>query len=183
MTVSIKIGRRVPKSFFRRGVHKLAGLISFQENIWIIIKQSLNLARKKCTQANNGMKFIIVRDEEMEDLFYKIEWMVVTIQGSKAQEQEEYEQSMKLYTGLGKIFKKEFPKEESDKLKSMFKTKLLSEKQLTEAYKAGYGSMGDNNIANKLLEMGIMTHIELIDDVDVRVSEFSPVIDKDTDSV
>ena len=63
--------------------------------------------------------------------------------------------------------KKEIPVD--DALKTFFKTKILSPAQVEHAYKAEFGSISDNNIANKLLEMGIVTHIEWIQDFDTRV--------------
>jgi len=44
MTVLVHIGRRVPRNWFKRAGRTAAGFISFQENIWIIIKQAMNLA-------------------------------------------------------------------------------------------------------------------------------------------
>jgi len=53
-------------------------------------------------------------------------------------------------------------------MKKHFKTRVLSQMKIDDAYKKGYGAMEDNNIANKLLEMGILTHIEWIKDFDTR---------------
>jgi len=145
---------------------KLVGLISFQENIWIIIKQSLNLAKKKCNNSTTGMKFIMSRDDENEDMFNKIEWIIINIQGTKAQEEEEYNDSLKLYNPLTKIFKADIPKDAN--FRKALNTKLLTPLQLNDAYKQGYGCIGNNNLANKLLEMGILTHIEMIDDYNIR---------------
>jgi hypothetical protein len=173
MTVTIKVGRRLPKSFMRRSFHKLGGLLSFQENIWLIIKQSLNLAKKKASASSNttGIKFLMNYDYEEEDMFYKIEWILITIQGTRKQEQEEYDEAMKLYGPLGKVFKKEIPKD--DNMMKHFKTKFLSPLDIEDAYKKGYGDIGDGSIANKLLEMGIITHIKIIDDYNIRDTDYS----------
>jgi len=143
-------------------VEKSKGFISFQENLWLIINQSLNLAKKQANKAGTLDAFVITREDENEDMHYKIEWVKVIIKGTPEQEKEEYEDSMKLYKNLDKIFKKDM--EIDDAMKKHFKTKLLSSVKVEEAYKKGYGAIGNNNLANKILEMGILTHIDLIED-------------------
>ena len=162
MTVIINIGRRVPRKWVKRMVEKSKGFISFQENLWLIINQSLNLAKKQANKAGTLDAFVITREDENEDMHYKIEWVKVIIKGTPEQEKEEYEDSMKLYKNLDKIFKKDM--EIDDAMKKHFKTKLLSSVKVEEAYKKGYGAIGNNNLANKILEMGILTHIDLIED-------------------
>ena len=44
--------------------------------------------------------------------------------------------------------------------------------KINEAYEHGYGAVENNNIANKLLEMGILTHIEFNKDFDTREKDF-----------
>jgi len=171
MTVIVQIGRRVPKSWFRRQASRVGGLISFQENIWIIIKQSLQMAKKKAN-ASGKVKFVIEQDRESEDMNYDIQWMKVIIRGPRELEKEEYEDSLKLYDPLGKIFKKDIPTD--NKMKKHFKTKLLSGAKVDEAYKKGYGSVSDKNISNKLLEMGVLTHVEWVDDFNNREEEITP---------
>lgn len=171
MTVQIHLGRRVPRSWFRRQASRVKGLVTFQENIWQIIKQSLHLAKRKANAAGT-LKFIMTADREIEDLNYEIEWIKIVIQGTEKQEEEEYNDTMKLYGPLSKTLKKDIPKDE--RMKKHFKTKVLSASKVEEAYKKGYGSIGDGSIANKLLEMGILTHIELIKDYDTRNDEIKP---------
>lgn len=165
MTVMINIGRRVPKRWFRRQADRVKGLVSFQENIWVIIKQSLNLAKKKANTSGT-INFILRIDHENEDLNYNIEWIKIIIQGDEKQEEEEYKEALQMYQPLAKIFKKEMPTDEV--MKKHFKTKMLSDIKVDEAYEKGYGAISDKNISNKLLEMGIMTHIEWIKDFDSR---------------
>lgn len=165
MTVKVHIGRRVPKSWFRRTASKAKGLLTFQENIWQMITKSLETARKKA-QNDGRMKFIITRENESEDMNYQIEWRKVTIQGTPEMEEDEYKDTLKMYDALSKSFKKDIDKD--DRLAAHFKTKVLTPLQLQEAYKKGYGAMEDNNIANKLLEMGIMTHVVWEKDFDIR---------------
>lgn len=171
MTCIIMIGRRVPKSWFRRQANRVGGLISFQENLWMIIKQSLNMAKKKAN-ASGKLKFIITHINESEDMNYDIQWLKVMIQGNHDQEKEEYEEAMQMYGPLGKILKKQMPTD--DRMKKHFKTKILNGTKVEEAYEKGYGSLTDNNIANKLLEMGILTHIEWLKDFNSREEDFTP---------
>lgn len=166
MVVLINIGRRVPRSWFRAGLNKAQSILSFQEHLWIIITQSINLAKKKASASNTGVTFVVTKDSEKEDLNYEIQWLRVTIQGTKAQEEEEYNEAMGLYQPLGKILKKDLPSDE--RLKQHFKTKILTNEKVEEAYKKGYGAVSDNNLSNKLLEMGILTHIEWVHDYDSR---------------
>lgn len=169
MTVFVNIGRRVPRAWYKRTASKIGGLISFQENIWLIICQSMGLAKKKAN-ASKTLDFIMVKDREDENLNYYLEWIKITIRGTKEQELEEYNEAMKMYDSLGKIFKqnlKDNTKEDTN-LKKFFKTKILSMEQIEEAYKKGYGASESSNIAQKLLEMGILTHIEMVDDFATR---------------
>lgn len=167
MTVKVNIGRRVPNSWFRRTAVKVKGLMTFQENIWQIIKTSLKKAKRKA-DADDRILFHMSYDDENEDLHYKIEWIKIIIKGPYEMELEEYEETMKLYDGLKSLFKKDLPKD--DNLSKMFKTKMpgMTEEKVRDAYRKGYGSVGESNISNKLLEMGIMTHVEFVNDHDLR---------------
>ena len=169
MTVLVHIGRRVPRSWFRRGANKVRGLMTFQENIWQMICQSLTTAKKKAV-ADGRMTFVITKETENEDMNYQLEWRKVMIQGTPAMEEEEYHDSLKLYDKLGKSFKKEF--EVDGRLAKHFKSKFLGATKIDEAYKTGYGAMEANNISNKLLEMGILTHVEWNNDFDSREEKF-----------
>jgi len=169
MTIIFSVGRRVPKSWFRRTASTIGGLLSFQENIWIMINQSLTLAKKKANR-DGRMKFVIEKTKEAEDMNYDIQWVKVIIQGSKEMEEEEYNECNQIYQKLGKIFKKDLPKD--NRLAKHFNSKLVNSIKIEEAYKKGYGAAEDNNLASKLLEMGILTLIEKIDDFDSREPEY-----------
>jgi len=171
MTVSIMIGRRVPKRWFTRQMGKAAGLITFQENIWVMISQSMSLGKRKCNQSGKG-EWIQTKEIESEDLHYNIEWLKILIKGSEEFEKEEYEDSMKLYGAFDKQFKKDI-KGNLD-MKKHFKSKILNAAKVEEAYEKGYGSIGDRTIADKLLEMGILTHIEWIKDFELRKDDIKP---------
>lgn len=165
MSLIVRIGRRVPKHWFKRTAGKLGGLISFQENLWLMIVQSMSLGRKKCNRSGKG-EWVTIKKSESEDLHYDIEWQIHIIRGDERFEQEEFNDAMKLYDPLGKIVKKEFPV--SGGLGKVFKTKILTPEKLKEAYREGYGTMTEKNISNKLLEMGILTHVEWTKDFDTR---------------
>ena len=166
MTVIVHIGRRVPRKWFRRQTQRIGDLISFQENIWHMIGQSMRLGKKKCNASGKGV-WLMSTDHEVEDLNYEIEWMKIAIRGSEEFEKEEYEEALKMYKPFSTVFKKEFPKSDVG-LSNHLKTKILSSAKVEEAYEKGYGSMSVNNISNKLLEMGIMTHIEWLRDFESR---------------
>lgn len=169
MTVVIKVGRRVPKSWFRRLASKGKGLITFQEHIWNIINQSLTKA-KKSAQKDGRMVFNIKKETESEDMHYNIEWRLMTIQGTEEMEEEEYNDSLKLYDKLGNQFKKDYGVD--TRLSKVLNTRMLNPTKLKEAYEKGHGAVSDKNIVNKLLEMGIITHMEWIKDFDSRTTVF-----------
>lgn len=171
MVVVINIGRRIPRKWFKRQASKVRGLMSFQENIWQIIKSSMSMGMRKCNASGKG-KWIQTKDNEVEDLHYEIEWIKILIEGNREFEKEEYEDALNLYKSFGNIFKKELDIPENNPFKKQLKSKVLSQGKINEAYKKGYGSVSDNNISNKLLEMGILTHIEWIDDFDGRKEVF-----------
>jgi hypothetical protein len=166
MTVYVNVGRRVPKRWFIRQAQKVKGFISFQENIWMMIKQSLSLAKKKANKAAT-LTWISTKDLESEDINYNIEWIKIIIQGTEEQENEEYDEAMGLYEPLGKKLKEQLTFDKRMK-KRIISKKVLSGAKIDEAYEKGYGVMSDNNISNKLLELGIITHIEWIKDFDSR---------------
>lgn len=161
MTVIVKIARRVPRNWFKRTAYKFKGLMTFQENIWLIIERSMTIAKKKATASNSGIIFTKQTYREPEDINFDLEWIEVTIEGNPMQEQEEYEEAMGMYKSLKQLFKSELPKD--DAFTKPFKTTRLTEKQLEQAYKAGYGNVGEDTISQKLLELGIMTYIEKIE--------------------
>jgi len=163
------IGRRVPKNWFRRQAQVINGILSFQEHMWLIIKQSINMAKKQAKFAKPPILFVVSPDRESEDINYSLEWIKIIIQGTPEQEQEEYDDTNKLYEQCGKIIKKDFnPGEASQGMRAHFKTKLLNLTELSEAYEKGYGAVHDNSISQKLLELGIITHLKLDKDYDSR---------------
>ena len=165
MTVFVRIGRRVPKNWYKRQASKVIGLINFQENLWLIIKQSLSLAKKKAN-ASKTLEFVMTTKTEAEDLHYNLDWIEIVIRGTREQELEEYNDTMKLYDALGKIFKRDYPVDKN--MAKHFKTKVLNMTQVQNAYEKGYGASEGSTIAQKLLEMGILTHVELVDDFNTR---------------
>ena len=137
-----------------------------------MIKNSLNMAKRKAN-ASGKIKFDMRTDHEVEDMNYELEWIKLIIQGTEKGEEDEYKDTMKLYDKMSKVFKKELPQD--DRLAKQFlKSKILNRVQIDDAYKKGYGSMATDNISNKLLEMGILTHVEWVKDFDSREDEFTP---------
>jgi hypothetical protein len=169
MTVIVHVGRRVPKQWFKRTARLTAGFVSFQTNIWLMIKQSLQLAKKEANRLGT-LSFVLTTEYEVEDSTNQIEWMKVIIQGTKEQELEEYEESLRMYSPLGNILKKQVDVKGGQQ--KFFKSKLLNDIKIKEAYDKGYGAANDNNISNKLLELNILTHVELIDDYSEREQIF-----------
>ena len=166
MTVRITIGRRVPRNIRHRIVSTLRGLLTFQENIWQIIVSGLQ-KQKKNANRDGRMKWTIETEDENEDMFYKLQWLKLVIQGTPAMEEEEYNEAMEMYAKkLDKKFKKDY--DVDDKLAAHFKTKIVSHIKIEEAYEKGFGALGKTNISNKLNEMGILTHIEWDKDFDAR---------------
>ena len=86
MTLVINIGRRVPRKWVKRMAQKAKGFVSFQENLWLIINQSLNLAKKQANQAGT-LSFVMVKEDEIENLQIATgsdEWVsIVEINGAQ----------------------------------------------------------------------------------------------------
>jgi hypothetical protein len=162
MVVIIKIGRRLPRSWYKRTASKVKGLMTFQENIWIIIDRSLVIAKKKCAQTPNGGVFVKKNYREIEDIHWDLEWIECEYRGNPDQEAEEYEEAMGMYKSIGQLFKAELPKDEN--ISKAFKTARLTGAQLDTAYKSGYVNSATTNIAQRLLELGIITYIEKIEE-------------------
>jgi hypothetical protein len=135
--------------------------MTFQENMWLIIDRSMIIAKKKATASNTGISFVKQSYREPENMHFDLEWIVITIEGNPQQEQEEYDEAMQMYKGLKSVFKKDLPKD--NEFMKPFKTTRLTIEQLEKAYKEGYGAIGDQSISQKLLELGILTHIEKIE--------------------
>lgn len=121
----------------------------------------MTLAKKKASEYPDGPKFDKKNYREPEDINFDIEWIDIRIEGNPKQEDEEYEEAMQMYNSLKQVFKKEF-KPDNNMMKA-FKTKNLSDSQLSKVYKKGYGAAGNNTLAQKLLELGIITYIEKVD--------------------
>ena len=172
MTLQVFIGRRVPRGWVRRQTNRISTALAGQEHIWQMIKMSMSKAKKRAN-ASGKITWVMTYDKEMEDLHYQLEWMRIIIKGDRPAEEDEYQDALKLYDPLGQILKKEFKVTDEAKktLGKQFKTKMLESKKVQQAYKKGAGAASDSNISNKLLELGIMTHIEWIQDFKIRKEE------------
>lgn len=172
MTLLIKIGRKIPKGWMQRQLATVRSLMTFQENLWWMIRRSMSLARRKAQESDTGVMFYITDEEEnlADDPRFKLQWIIVTVQGTKEQELAEHADALKMYEPFGRVMKgsDEFSIA-SDFSERVAASKFLTGKQLDEVYEHGYKHVSDSNMANKLLEMGIITHIELLDDYDQAV--------------
>lgn len=170
MVVTIKIGRRIPRSFFKSAAYKTAGFLTFQENIWLIIGRALQMAKNACdAKPEEQVQMTIQNKEEDDGLHYKFQWKVVTVSSIfPEKEKEEYDAFMTLYEKVGAIKNLLNKKVEvnADFSQTLKHSKVMNEIQWEEAKKAGYGSLNNKDIASKLLEMGIITHAEWKPDKD-----------------
>jgi hypothetical protein len=158
----MKIGRRVPRNFLKSLAYKTAGFLSFQENIWLIIGRSLVLAKNACdAHPEEQIKITIQNKDEDEDLYYKIQWKIMTISSIyHDKEVEEYNAAMKLYDNFS-MLKTMFNKKIDDNpdFKRAFKSKVMTEQEFNKAKEAGYGAIENKTISSQLLELGIITDI------------------------
>lgn len=164
MVVIIKIGRRIPRSFFKSAIYRTAGFLTFQENIWLIISRALQMSKNMCdSKPEEEVQMTIQNKDEDDGLHYKFQWKIVTISSIfPDKEKEEYDVFMTLYEKVGAIKgiltkKIDANPEFSKPLKG---SKVLNEVKWEEARKAGFGAMNNKDISSKLLEMGIITHAE-----------------------
>lgn len=165
MVVTIKIGRRVPRQFFKGAAYKAAGLLTFQENIWLIIGRALQMSKNLCDQRPEEQVTMTVQNKDEDDgIHYKFQWKIVTVSSIiPSKEKEEYDAFMMLYEKLGNTMKNLLNKDvekNSEISRTLKNSKVMTEKQWEEAKEAGYGALNNRDIASKLLEMGIITHIE-----------------------
>jgi hypothetical protein len=170
MVVTIKIGRRVPRTFFKGVAYRAAGFLTFQENIWLIISRALQMSKNMCdNKPEEQVQMTIQNKEENDGLHYKFQWKIVTISSIfPEKEKEEYDVFMTLYEKIGAI--KSLLNKKIDANPEFSRTlkdsKVMTETQWEDAKKAGYGALKNKDIASKLLEMGIITYAEWKPDKD-----------------
>lgn len=170
MTLVVRVGRRVPKSFMNKSLQKIKQYMNFQEELWLILKRSFNISRKKFQNGKMSPEgrmdtYDIKEEREDEDNEHEIQWLVMTIQGDQQCEKAEHDEAMSMYKDVKSILRRK-PKimKKEVGMQGWFKSKLVSSEKIEQAYEKGYGAKGDNSIQEILLEMNILTHIELIDD-------------------
>jgi hypothetical protein len=168
MTLTITVGRRVPCTWFKRGLQKISQMLSFQEQLWIMLGMSFKSAKKKTERKKESIKIVIEKYNEREDLNYMIEWLKVTIKGKEEDELEEFNEFKNFYKPFGSLFDKNKMLKKDVNISSMFKSKLINLETLERMYKNGMDDCSENNIANKLLEMGIMVDVNYIKDYETR---------------
>lgn len=172
MVVTIKVGRRIPRNFFKGVAYRAAGLFTFQENMWQIITRALQMAKSACDDKPEEQIIITMQNKEEDDgLHYKFQWKIMNISSIfPEKEKAEYDVFMTLYDKVGAIRKVLDMKVEAnaDMSRAVRDSKVMSEAQYDEAKSAGYGALKNKDIASKLLEMGIITHIEWKPDKEAR---------------
>lgn len=170
MVVIIKIGRRIPKAFFKGLAYRAGGFLTFQENIWLIIGRAMQMAKNACEKNKEELvEMTIEKREENDGMYYKFQWLIIKVSSIfPEKEREEYNAFMRLYEKLG-VIKNILNKDiatNADFSKPFKESKVMTEAQWEDAKKAGYGAMENKDIASKLLEMGIITHAEWRPDKD-----------------
>lgn len=163
MTVVIKLGRRLPRAFAKRLIAHGKNWLSLQEQIWLFIVKAFQSSKKAADNRPEEQVIITIQNKvEFEDLKYQVEWKIITVSSIiHAKEVEEYEEAMKIYSKfnlLKALMGKKIDSDES--LKETFKSSVVTPEQFEKAKEAGYGAVGEQGIAEKLLELGIMTIIE-----------------------
>lgn len=162
MVVTIKIGRRVPKGFAKRLIHKTEQIFSLQEQVWLLIVQAFGMAKKAAdARPEEQVVITIEKKDESEGLYYQIEWRIIKISSIiKEKELEEYNEVMNIYEKFSILKKHDKKFEDNDDLKKPFKSEVLPEQQFINAKEKGFGAVGDLLISEKLLELGIITDIQ-----------------------
>jgi len=166
MTVTFLFGRRVPKRWAARQLSRVRGLMTFQENIWLMINQAMTGFKRKCNNSDL-MTCVKTKYVESESLNYNIEWLKIIVKSSPELEREEYDEFKTIYKGLDQACK-DMDVPDNSKLKGMFNSKMFSKEKMEDMYNKGREAVGENNISNKLLEMGILVDSELVDDYATR---------------
>ena len=175
MTVILKLGRRVPKNMgkIKTITHKATTLLREQDIMWHMIVDSLKIAKKKYDSGKYKGKTNITfldmqKDVEEEDTFNDIEWQSLITQGDKKAEEQEYNEALGIYKSIKNIVKQRPSlnnKTEDNPLKGMFKkSRIIDEDKLKEAYAKGLENKEEQKAKDVLLELGIMTHVEWVED-------------------
>lgn len=146
-----------------------------QEDIWLIILRSLKVSKKRFdsnarTPEGRMDSYDMKEERETEDAEHELQWLVMTIQGDRHCEQKEYEEAMKMYDSIGVALKRHAPpvSKHDVGMAGRFKSKLVDPEKINQAYEKGHGIMKNKSLKDILLELNIITHIELIDDYDAR---------------
>ncbi len=172
----LKFGRRVPKNLFSRLARKLRGILTYQETLWQILKQSFEIGKKKADEYNVICEIITDKEEESKD--FLIEWYIVYIRGKNNDLQAEYyqyKQGLRFWDKFenNNLFKKMKVKTRKDKdnvLSKMFITKLVPKDKIKELFNKGSNIVKKESIARILLKSGIISYMEWVDDKNNRIN-------------
>ncbi len=170
MTVVVRIGRRYRKGF----VDRVKGPYMVQSMIWRNVDYGFMLAERKMKifAKKNPTTFTYTKQKFKEDeniieiegkkIKYQIEWIEIKITSTPEIEEEEYNESLKLFEKLenqpalknlnGKV-------EVDNELKKEYNS-TLGKNRIQKMLDAGYKKIKDVSINKSLNEVGILTIVE-----------------------
>jgi len=170
MTVVIRIGRRYRKGF----VDRMKGPYMVQNLIWRNVDYGFMLAEKKMKsyQKKNPTTFkytktkfneeekILLREEKY--VKYILEWIEINITSTPEIEEEEYNESLKLFENLENLpaLKKRKDKVEVDENLSKEYNKTFNSNRIQKMLDAGYERIKNVSINKSLNDVGILTIVE-----------------------
>jgi len=165
MTITIKVGRRIPKRWNRMLYRKFMGFMTFQENLWLMIKMTFDGSSRQIRRANkDGLTSIIMNrrfvreNDERDKLNYKFEWYIYTLSSIvRKEEEDEWRDLQKLDGALKKLYFNNKVKMQKGDLSGSFVGKYMSKKEFDKYVKAG--SQDEKSIKQRLLEAGIVVSV------------------------
>lgn len=162
MTVTVKLGRRLPRQFAKRLLVKGKGWLTLQETVWLYIVKAFSLAKKMSENRPEELVTITIENKtEFEDMRWQLEYKIITITSPiHEKEVEEYNEAMKLYSKFNLLKSLSGKMDTNDELKQPFNSKIISKEQFQKAKDAGLKTIGEEDIASKLLDLGIISVIE-----------------------
>lgn len=163
MTVTIKIGRRMPRVFARRLLERGKNWLSLQQQIWLYINLAFSGAKKAADNRPEEQVVITIENKtEFEDLQWQLEFKIITVSSIiHAKEVEEYEEVMGIYKKFNLLKQLQGKKIEGNEgVRDAFNSKVITKEQFEKSKIAGLEAIGKENVADKLLDLGIVTIIE-----------------------
>lgn len=163
MTVTVKIGRRLPRAFAKRLLQHGKNILSLQEQMWGFMVLAFRGAKKAADSRPEEQVVITIENKaEYEDLRWQLEWKIITISSIiQEKEVEEYNEALQIYkkfSSLKQLLTNKIDKDED--MVKQFNSKTITKEQYEKAKEAGINELGEKNIANKLLDLGIIIVVE-----------------------